>query len=1642
MGLQAPVARHLGLSLRFAGLVGLLLHVSCLDGPSGPGRTGVAFLAVQPVYRAGQEAGEFALAIDRFRVTAVSLNTFETIVDTTVEFHIDSAEVTYPLELPVIQSERFEITIELLSESLVLYRGSFETQFTLEQQTDSIEVARVLVDYVGPGTEIESISILPSEAYLPWNDEIRFRIEAFDSTGQSVEEFYVSWTSSDTLLAGVNAAGVLRAPETRDSVDVQAVTPTGAEASAIVRFVPLPDSIVFAVGGDIDSAPVGSSFDIGVRVLAEDGLPVPGVTVAFEAGGTGASVADAERLSDAEGIAATIATLGTLIGNYVFTARVIDEVHGIEEEEELEILAVAGPPDTLRVASGNGQEGIVGEALDDPLVVAVLDAAGNPVAGHPVTFVVVSGGGTMAVGSHLTDDDGEAADNWTLGTSSVEPQVVEARAVDKETGDVLVFEVFTATARPGPPDHLVHDGGDNQRGVVGQALPESLTVLVADEYGNPVPDVGVLWSLTGEGSITPSSESDVDGIAAAEWVLGSGAGQQEATAALVGELPISFSALAMAGLATSMVAVGGDGQSGAAGHDLPEQIQVAVTDTHGNPVSGEAVSWNVLEGDGVITPDSPETLEDGTWSATWTLGAVAGSNVVDVALQSAPGISVRLTATGVPGEAAALAFSQSPDDGVAGAVLSPDPVVTITDEFGNLLSLSSEVVTVTVESGGESAALLGTTSVTAGNGTAVFDDLVIETAGVGYHLVATSGQLASVQSAPFDVVPDEPHSIELVASTTLFSAIGDVAQLSAMVHDRFGNLVSDASVGWASSDPLVVAVDAAGAATAVGNGTASVTATAGSATASIDLTVSQVVAGVIVTPGSASLPALGSTILLAAQPVDANGYDVLGADVTWSSSDVGVATVNEGGLVTAVSRGGTTISAMSGSVAGLSTITVDQVPASMLLAPNTLSFAALAETATIAVTVEDANGSQIENPAVSWSSSDVAVAAVEDDGTVTSIGNGTATITASSTSGGVTASAQVTVSQVTTLVTVISSADVLTALGESVTLAASAEDANGFAVADAELSWTTWDESVATVDRAGTVTAVGNGTVTISVSSGSAESSVTLTVFQSVSAIDVSEPTETTITALGDELQLGATPLDANGNEVPDAQVEWSSSNESVATVDGSGTVRALGNGTVTITAASGGVQSSIDLTVSQAVASATVSPDSASIAAIGESEQLVLSAEDANGNLISDPEVEWSSSDVDVVVVDEDGVVTAVGTGTAVITASVDDDVVTSVVVEVEVVIVVEQSVASVVVEPDPVTLTALGATVQLDATALDADGGVVDESEFSWTSSDESVVTVDQGGLVTAVSNGVAVVTASVGGVSGVAEVTVSQSPSALEVEPTEVVLKSLGAEEHLEVTPRDANGNAVPDVAVEWSSSDEGVVVVDEGGVVTAVSNGVATVTAAVGSVVRSVVVTVVQEVAGVLVTPSSATLAAVGDVVQLSAEVLDDNGNPVVGGAVTWSSSDESVVTVDQAGLVTAVGDGSATVAAVAGGVTGSAQVVVSVSDVVLQVAIDISPNSLNLSAKGKLTARILTTSDPVSFDAADVDVASVELEGAAPLDGSLQDVDGDGDLDLVLRFERTEVNLTPASTSAELTGLMNGGQAFRGSDSIRIVPPSK
>jgi len=198
----------------------------------------------------------------------------------------------------------------------------------------------------------------------------------------------------------------------------------------------------------------------------------------------------------------------------------------------------------LAKVGGDNQNGVVGERLQEPLVVQVKTGRGLAAIEREVEFVFTDDAGVVTPSRAITNSLGEAKASWTLG-SEPGPQTVMAQLVVADTLDLQTAE-FTAQAAPGAPDTLSPAPGSptSQHGRRHQEIPPGTrpVIQVVDRFGNPVPQVSVAWQVvSGEGQVSEAiTLTDNAGTATVRWTLGGRVGLQRLTAA-VGPGPVTGS---------------------------------------------------------------------------------------------------------------------------------------------------------------------------------------------------------------------------------------------------------------------------------------------------------------------------------------------------------------------------------------------------------------------------------------------------------------------------------------------------------------------------------------------------------------------------------------------------------------------------------------------------------------------------------------------------------------------------------------------------------------------------------------------------------------------------------------------------------------------------------------------------------------------------------------------------------------------------------------------------------------------------------------------------------------------------------------------------------------------------------------------
>lgn len=432
---------------------------------------------------------------------------------------------------------------------------------------------------------------------------------------------------------------------------------------------------------------------------------------------------------------------------------------------------------------------------------------------------------------------------------------------------------------------------------------------------------------------------------------------------------------------------------------------------------------------------------------------------------------------------------------------------------------------------------------------------------------------------------------------------------------------------------------------------------------------------------------------------------------------------------------------------------------------------------------------------------------------------------------------------------------------------------------DGSITWSSSNPAVASVSN-GTVTAISRGSATITATSGGKSASCPVTVQDyslslSESSLSLHPSESRIITASG-------TPAGKS--------VEWSSSNSQVATVE-SGRIHAVSSGSATITAkfTQGGRTYSDSCRVSVEDVGITLSHTSLNNRVVGSTENLKARTTPSGQS------VNWKSSNNNVATVSSDGKVTAVGEGSATITAQFTyggrsySDSCTIDVISVNIRL------------SDSNLSLSVGESTRLTATSSPGSASV------RWDSEDSSVATVNSGGQITAIGTGSTLIKASVtvNGVSASSSchVTVKEAIKPSISISTGNLTLNVGESENLSATTTPSGQS------VTWSSSDSNVVSVNSKGQVSAVSNGSATITARITVGSQDYTSTCQVTVASPTIHLSDLNLTMkIGDEKVLSASTVPS------GARVTWDSSNTDVASVYFSGKVAANGKGSATITA--------------------------------------------------------------------------------------------------------------------------------
>src|SRR5690606_36458959 len=244
--------------------------------------------------------------------------------------------------------------------------------------------------------------------------------------------------------------------------------------------------------------------------------------------------------------------------------------------------------------------------------------------------------------------------------------------------------------------------------------------------------------------------------------------------------------------------------------------------------------------------------------------------------------------------------------------------------------------------------------------------------------------------------------------------------------------------------------------------------------------------------------------------------------------------------------------------------------------------------------VVDASGNELRGRTVSWSVSNTSVASVDAEGRVTGVAPGEARVIAQVE--GVTGEASVVIMPRPVETVEVQPATIPLRPGGTAQLQVTLRAADGGEITGRTITYASENNGIATVDAAGLVRAVAEGTTRVSATAEGKTGFATVNVGpEPVARVDVAPPTSDIF--VGERVTLSATTRAADGAVLTGRTVTWRTSDAAIATVDASGNVTGTGAGNATITATSEGVDGTATVTVAlKPVAKVTVSPATSSL--------------------------------------------------------------------------------------------------------------------------------------------------------------------------------------------------------------------------------------------------------------------------------------------------------------------------------------------------------------------------------------------------------------------------------------------------------------
>ena len=257
--------------------------------------------------------------------------------------------------------------------------------------------------------------------------------------------------------------------------------------------------------------------------------------------------------------------------------------------------------------------------------------------------------------------------------------------------------------------------------------------------------------------------------------------------------------------------------------------------------------------------------------------------------------------------------------------------------------------------------------------------------------------------------------------------------------------------------------------------------------------------------------------------------------------------------------------------------------------------------------------------------------------------------------------------------------------------------------------------------------------------------------------------------------------------------------------------------------------------------------------------------------------------------------------------------------------------SLASIAVTPANSSI-AKGATQQFTATGTYNDNSTQNlTSSVTWSSTNTAAAMIGSGGLATGVGTGTTTISAASGSINGSATLTVT-APTlvSIAVTPANPSIAKGATQQFAATGTYSDNSTQNLTSSVSWSSTNTAVATISSAGLATAAGTGTATISAASGSISGSTNLSVTATLVSIAVTPTNPSISQGGTQQFTATGTYSDGGTLNLTSSVTWTSTNTTVATISSGGLASGVAQGTTTIQAKSGSITGSTTLTVSAS----------------------------------------------------------------------------------------------------------------